>query len=174
MYKDRIDLAITAEDHTAVDAAQLAIEQKYSFMQSLPVADRKSLFKLGSDTEVFANQILDLAKRNLDLLPKGIDLAKIERDKTAREDLVPRLQRMRQMTERLEHTVMLLGTDYLSGTLCLYRSLQANGKAYGLEELLADIGACFSKRRKVKTTEPSGTGTSTGSGTTSGTAAVQS
>ena len=100
MYKDRIDLAVTPEDHTAVDTALLAIEQKYNFTQSLPVGDRKSLYKLGIDKEAFANQILDLAKANLDLLPKGIDLAKIERDKTAREALLPRLQRMRQMVER--------------------------------------------------------------------------
>ncbi|MHA3771723.1 hypothetical protein ACXR0O_09330 [Verrucomicrobiota bacterium sgz303538] len=163
MYKDRIDLAITPEDHTAVDAALLAIEQKYNFTQSLPVEDRKSLYKLAIDKEAFANQILDLAKANLDLLPKGIDLAKIERDKTAREALLSRLQRMRQMTERLEHTVMLLGTDYLSGTLCLYRSLQANGRDAGIEELLADIGHCFSKGRKVKTPEQPGTGTGSGS-----------
>ncbi|MHA3770859.1 hypothetical protein ACXR0O_04905 [Verrucomicrobiota bacterium sgz303538] len=165
MFKDRIDLAIAPEDHTAVDAAQLAIEQKYSFTQSLPVEDRKSLLKLGSETEVFANRILELAKLNLDLLPKGIDLAKIERDKTAREELLPRLQRMRQMTERMEHTIMLLGTDYLSGTLCLYRSLQANGKAAGIEDLLADIGHCFSKRRKAKTPEQPGTAAGVGADT---------
>ena len=159
MHTNLIDLTLAAEDLTAVDAALTAQEEVFEFAYSMEVSERAALYKIGPSTEVFAARILDLAKRNLELLPRGLDLAAIERDKVAREQLIPRLDRMRQMTERLTHFVMLLGSDYLGGTRAAYRALQANGKAAGLEDLLADIGQCFARpRTPVPPSEPT-TGT---------------
>lgn len=167
MYKDIVDMTVSAEALTTVDTAQTTLETTLNFVASVPVNERRKLFKIGSNTEEFAARILELAKHNLDLLPRGLDLDAIERDKVAREQLIPRLDRMRQLVERLEHTVMLLGVDYLAGTRVAYRSLKANGKTAGLEDLLADIGQCFAHPRKPAATtavEPapdSGTGTGT-------------
>lgn len=165
MHTNLIDLTLAAEDLTAVDAALTAQEAVFEFAYSMAVSERAALYKIGPSTEVFAARILDLAKRNLELLPRGLDLTAIERDKVAREQLIPRLDRMRQMTERLTHFVMLLGSDYLGGTRAAYRALQANGKAAGLEDLLSDIGQCFARpRTPVPPSEPvtgSGTGTTT-------------
>ncbi len=91
----------------------------------------------------------------------------VERDKVAREQLLPRLDRLRPLVERLEHTVMLLGGDYLAGTRVAYRSLQANGKTAGLEHLLADIGQCFAYPRKLAATTPEQPASGSGSGTES-------
>ncbi|RYD74922.1 MAG: hypothetical protein EOP84_19130 [Verrucomicrobiaceae bacterium] len=164
MHKNLIDITITAEDLAALDTALTAQETLLSFAASLEVTERSALYKIGPGTEVFAARILDLAKRNPDLLPRGLDLTAIERDKVAREQLVPRLDRMRQMTERLSHVVMLLGSDYLGGTRSAYRSMQANGKAAGIEELLADIGKCFAKTRTPAA--PTAPATGSGTGTT--------
>jgi hypothetical protein len=166
MHTNLIDLILAAEDLTALDASLTTQEQLLEFAFSMEVSDRAALFKIGPNTEVFAARILDLAKRNPDLLPGGLDLAAIERDKVAREQLIPRLDRMRQMTERLTHFVMLLGSDYLGGTRAAYRALQANGKAAGIEDLLGDIGQCFARPRRATPVPPSEPTTGSGTGTT--------
>ncbi len=166
MYQNHVDQTLAAEDLASVDAAQDTLEQIFSFAYSMAVSERAALYKIGPNTEVFAHRILDLAKRNPDLLPRGLDIAAIERDKTTRDQLIPRLDRMRQLVERLTHLVMLLGSDYLGGTRCAYRSLQANGKAAGLEDLLADIGQCFARVRKTTATPPTEPTTGSGTGST--------
>ena len=158
-------MTVAAEALTTVDAAQTTLEETLNFITSVPVNERRRLFKIGDNTEAFAARILELAKRNLDLLPRGLDLAVIERDKAAREQLLPRLYRMRQFVERLEHTVMLLGVDYLAGTRAAYRALKANGKTAGLEDVLADIGQCFAHARKSTSTAPEQPASGSGSGT---------
>ena len=172
MYKDNVDMTVAAEALTTADTAQTTLETTFNFVTSVPVNERRKLFKIGTNTEEFAARILELAKRNLDLLPRGLDLDAIERDKVAREQLLPRLDRMRQFVERLEHTVMLLGVDYLAGTRAAYRSLQANGKTAGLEDLLTDIGQCFARPRRSKTTAPEQPAPESGSGTGSSTPAA--
>src|SRR6478735_1833125 len=172
MFKNLIDMTVGAESLTTVDTAQTTLETTFNFATSVPVDERMKLFKIGANTEEFAARILELAKRNIDLLPRGLDLDAIERDKVAREQLIPRLDRLRQFVERLEHTVLLLGVDYLAGTRVAYRSLKANGKTAGLEDLLADIGQCFAHPRKPAATTPEqpASGSGTGTGTTTPTA----
>lgn len=149
MYQNKIDITMAQEDLTTADAAQTTLEGVYEFCVSVPVEERKRLFKLGDQSMAFAYQILELAKINVDLLPRNLDLTAIERDMVAWEQLSDRSLRMRQLAERMEHTTMLLGSDFLGGTLAAYKALQLNGKAAGLEAVLADIGQRFAKRLKT-------------------------
>ncbi len=149
MYQDQIDVTMAAEDLTSADGAQTTLETVFGFCRSIPADKRKRLFKLGDQTVAFAYQILELAKNNADLLPRNLDLAAIERDMIAWEQLSDRSLRMRQLAERMEHTTMLVGSDFLGGTLATYKALQLNGKAAGLESVLADIGQRFLRKRKV-------------------------
>ncbi|RYD70698.1 MAG: hypothetical protein EOP84_26245 [Verrucomicrobiaceae bacterium] len=84
------------------------------------------------------------------LLPRNLDLAAIERDMVAWEQLSDRSLRMKQLAERMEHTTMLLGSDFLTGTLAAYKALQLNGKTAGLEAVLGDVGQRFARKKKTQ------------------------
>jgi hypothetical protein len=169
MITEKIDHMFVAEDITAALAAETTLEEKFAFCRSLEPEVRHSLYKIGPETESFVTRVVDLAKRNLDLIPRGIDVTAVDRNIATRDELRGHHDRMQQLVERMDHSVMLIGAQILQDVLAMYRSLKANGTTAGIEELLAEIGQRFarSKRREIEVQEsPLGdTGMSAGSTT---------
>jgi hypothetical protein len=106
---------------------------------------------MGLRNETFTRGILDAAGQNPTLIPSSLDLDALERDLTAREQLLPLQQRVQRLHDRLHHTNLLLGADLYSGARVIYKTLKAFGYAAGLGSLLEELGRRFSKKRKLAT-----------------------
>ena len=103
------------------------------------------------------------------MIPPRIGTLRMARNVKTWQTLRQHYTRMQQLVERMDHSVMLLGMDIIQDALALYRSLKAHGKTAGLEELLANIGQRFAKRRLIEPepTEPPAAADDSGtSGTT--------
>lgn len=145
ILKNRIDLVLTAEQVAGVESAIADVEAATPFLIGLTVEDRLELAKLGPKSEGFVALALEAARLNEGLLPRDLDLNDLERDRAAREALRPLYERMRQITRKLEDTMLLLGSDYYEGALSIYRALKANGHLEGLQPVLYDLGRRFAK-----------------------------
>ena len=165
MLTTRIDHSFAAEDLLAVAGAENVLETTFAFCVSLTPKERHDMYKLGGKSESFVHRILDLASLNPDLVPGRISTTHMARNIQTWQTLRQHHARVQQLVERMDHSVMLLGMDIIQDALGLYRSLQAHGKAAGIEELLADIGQRFS-RRKATETEPTEGAEAPGSGET--------
>lgn len=156
ILKNRIDLVLTAEQIAGFGAALDAVEAATPFLIGLTAEDRLELAKLGPKSEGFVALALETAQLNEGLLPRDLDLADLERDRAAREALRPLYERMRQITRKLDDTMLLLGSDYYEGALSIYRALKANGHLEGLQPVLYDLSRRFAKtpRTPEPTPEP--------------------
>lgn len=158
MIRNILDGSIVAEDIVLIDAAITTLETKLTILMSLSPEERKSLPGMGPQSESFAGQALQAAQLNEDLMPRGLDLESIERDKVLREQLLPRFERLRHLTERMDHTIHLAGSEYYRGALAIYKALKAFGRSAGLEALIEELRRRFPQRRKpteTPTEEPS-------------------
>lgn len=155
MYKDQIDITLANEDLTTFDTSLTAIETATEqILMSLPPEEIKRLAKIGFKTETFAYKALEIGKLNPGLLPRDLDLTKIERDVLAREQLAIRFVRVKQLYDKMHATMLLLGTDFYQGALAIYRALKANGRDAGLTTLLAELGVAFERPSQKKKPQP--------------------
>ncbi|MHA3770074.1 hypothetical protein ACXR0O_00890 [Verrucomicrobiota bacterium sgz303538] len=151
MKKQLIDITIAADDITAVTTALTTLQTKLSFLLPLEEAERKRLRRLGLRNETFSLGVIDIAQGNPQVVPAGIDMAALQRDVAAREQLLPLLREMQRLTRLMEDTVILLGCDIYEGGRALYKTMKVVGELHGLSEVIAELGRRFAKKR---TTEP--------------------
>jgi hypothetical protein len=148
MYRNILDGTITAEEVTDIDAAIATLEARLTILVGLTAKERLSNQGMGPQNEGFASRALIAGQQHSGLMPRELDLAAIQRDKALREVLLPRFERLRQLTNKMEHTIHLAGSEYFKGALAIYGALKLFGRAAGLDDLIAELGRRFAKPPK--------------------------
>ncbi|MHA3771592.1 hypothetical protein ACXR0O_08650 [Verrucomicrobiota bacterium sgz303538] len=158
MSSHKVDFVIGAEDYTAIQGHVTGLTQKAgAFLIGMDDRDR-NLRRLGGKSEQFVMEALALAKANPAYIPPTIDMIALERDKVAREQLLPVYLQLAALTKQMSDTLELLGIDLIAGAFDCYKALKLFGKAAGLDELVKDLGKGFARpSTKKDTTEPTPT-----------------
>jgi hypothetical protein len=164
MKKDLIDITLAAEKRTNIQTHMTALLQEIDFTVGLDDSQRKRLQRIGLANETFSRGILDVARQNPPLVPAQIDLAKLQRDLDAREQLLPVLRDLQKMAKLVEDTTILLGVDVYEAARALYKTLQVMAEANGLSEVLAELAKRFAGQGKRPKTVPPGGDATTPSG----------
>ena len=164
MKKHLIDIVIAADDMTAATTHMTGLRQKLaSALQILQDGDRNRVQHLGTRNETFSMAAVELARQHPQIIPAGIDMAALERDIAARQQLLPMLLNARQLTRMLEDTVAMLGVDIYNGGRAIYRSAQIVGDLYGLAEVVEQLSQHFARTPK-EVTDPVSISTAPASG----------
>jgi len=146
MSTHKVDFTVGAETVTTLIGHVTGLTQTLGlFVVGMQERDRKRLRRMGGKSEQFTMQALELAKANAAFIPATIDLAALERDKAAREVLLPIYMQLVALTKQLSDTLELCGVDLIAGALDCYKSLKFFGKAAGLEQLAGDLGKGFAR-----------------------------
>ena len=82
--KNLVSLTLTEQQLAAVDAALTTIETELAGLISVPVAQRRDLFKMGEKSEVFCRQTLSVLSQNLKIVPESLGLPEALADVAAR------------------------------------------------------------------------------------------
>ena len=158
MAQNLITLVLNDARLAAIDAALTTIENELVDLVSLPVAERRDLFKMGDKSEVFCRQTLGVLAQNPKIVPEGLGLPDAQADLAALDALRPRLQRLRMLVGRGDDTETALGADIFSAALEGYGLLKVSGKGHGLERLRQELSTRFAKaKRTVEAVEPAPT-----------------
>ena len=165
-YKDLIDFTLTPEDAVQVNAALTTLEDKLPFLIGLTKTEIRRMANFGQKNETFTMAAIEAGRHNPELIPPGLSMAGVDRDKVGREQLLEISVRVQRLNERLIHTRMALGAALYAAARAIYKSLQEFGRDAGLGDLLDDLSRRF-KNRKKSTTDP----VTTPAATTGGTAA---
>lgn len=115
---------------------------------------RRQLTKLGGKSEAFCRRAVDVLGENPGILPRDFDYPALRRDLQMLGALRPRIIRMRKLQQRLDDSMMALGSDVMSGALEGYSFLNVAGKGKGLDELRKTLAVRFSKRPSTLNAEP--------------------
>ena len=141
LYNNRLDVTTTAEQLASVDVAIAALETATPFLISLSPTERRKMLKLGARSEDFVRHALEAGRLNPDIVPTALTLEEIDRDQRLRNALLSVGQRLDTLNQKVRDTTMVAGADLMGASMVIYRALQANGKAAGLDEVLSRLRA---------------------------------
>jgi hypothetical protein len=130
-----------------------ALEQTAEF-PSEETATVKRLAKIGLKSESFAREALELARINEELIPRGLDLDRLERTIQNRDAIRARLIKAQLLVQRLQALSVLLGVDSYSDALDIYQALKRHGTDQALRASVKELGRIFKRGRKKEEAVP--------------------
>ena len=157
LYNNRLDVTVSTEQLLTLEMALTALEEAVPFFISLSPKERRKLLKLGPKSEDFVRHALEAGHLNADIIPAALTMVEMERDKKLRDALISIGQRLDTLRQKARDTSMLAGADLMEASMVIYRALQANGRAAGLDEVLGRLRARWDRpSRKPAPPAPEG------------------
>jgi hypothetical protein len=120
------------------------MRQKLPFLDTLTPAERRRLYKMGDRSLAFVLNRLQAAKNNAGVLLASFDLPGFERDVRLAVALKELLGAFRQMTSRLDGTLLGMGSEAMNAATEVYGYVQAAArKTPGLKPVAVQLGERF-------------------------------
>ena len=152
MPYQNITATLAEADIQAIKAAMETIEQKLPFLITLTAEERRKLYKMGSKSLSFVNNSLTVAQSNQDILPASFDLDEFMRDYQLSAALTELLFSLKQLTEKVDDTLMAVSSEAMSSSLTVYDYIKtAAKKTPGLKIMAEQLGERFKAIRSKST-----------------------
>jgi len=126
---NQISISIPDADLQAVLDAIDTIRTKLPFLISLMPAERHEMLKMGDGTVAFVKKAYEYALADGAALPGFINIVEFGKDVIAVDDLLKVLRPLEKLSESLEDTVMLAGSEAYMAALAYYNLQKAAMKA---------------------------------------------
>lgn len=140
-----VSLHLSEQDLAEFDAALATLRRLFASFVALQPEERVELRKMGPKSRDFCERTLSLLENNPQIVPPNLGLAEALADRVALEQLRPRLQLLRQLTERGDDTEMALGSDVMQVALEGYRLLAVSGKSEALKSARRALSSRFAR-----------------------------
>lgn len=148
-----VTFTLTESQISVIDAALNQLETALSDLVSLNPKEKKRALPMGNKSETFCRQALRVLTENPQVVPPNLKVAEAVRDLTVRDQLKPRAIRLSKLVSKLEDTDFALGADAMQVATRGYSLLKVVGRSEGLDDFRKQLGARFSKTRRVPTEE---------------------
>lgn len=149
-----VSATLTNTDRDAALAAIATVQTKLPFLIGLSPIDRINLQKMGNIRRSFVEQTVPIANQNAQVLPASFNLAELTADLALYHQLVPIMDALKPVFEKLDDTLMALGSDLYAASLEAYGYIKAAGKSQGLDALREQLKASRQHAPKQKPTPP--------------------
>ncbi|KGQ19766.1 hypothetical protein LF41_2268 [Lysobacter dokdonensis DS-58] len=150
MSQNLVSITITPEQQATVLQALAQIEAVLKDLITLAPPQRKKMKYMGSKSVDFTRTTIRTASSNPDVLPPNLDIAGAEADVAALDMLLPIMERVSQLSQRIDDTVAALGSDSFATARKAYAQLKLSGLAAGLEGLVKALGGTFARPSRKK------------------------
>lgn len=151
-----ISVEFTQEELQKIDGLLTQLEEalKPKFI-NLTTDQRKELARVGVKTEGWVARVQGYMAQYPDLVLRHIDTAEFNKDFTARQALLPRLNRLQALTARVDDTALLLGSDLYNTSIAYYKGIKAmaDSNAPNAKVVHTDLKQQFPGRPNAKKTE---------------------
>jgi len=147
LNSNRIDAVLTDSEILALKTQFTAIESSIPFLTGLTPEERIALPKINVSNKIFVEDALMHIRNTPGILPAYLDAAKIERDYVLFGQLDELLRLSKRITEKLEDTMMLAGSEAYVSALTAYRLFGAASQAgiAGSDTAYSHLQSRFSK-----------------------------
>lgn len=129
LNNSRINVTMTAAQVTAVKNALQTILTNMPFLTGLTVEERIGIPKINVSNKVFVEDAINAGVNNASMLPSYMALPPMQTDLQLFNQLEELLVLSRQLTEKLEDTQMLAGSEAFISGLAIYRLFGAAAEA---------------------------------------------
>ncbi len=145
MLQNLVDLSFAAEAVQDIEHALDTLDLRLAELVGLTPRQRRHLTKMGSNSEAFCRQALQLAQQHASLMPRDFDEAACLRDLRALEHVRQWRARFTRLYERLADTETALGSDVMVAALQVYAIFKITGDREGLDSGITDLAARFAR-----------------------------
>jgi len=121
LNSNRIDVIMTDAELLAAKTKFAALEASLPFLIGLTPEERRSLPKINVSNKVFVEDAMMHIRNTPGVLPAYVDVAKLEKDFKLFGQLDELLGLAKRITEKIQDTVMLAGSESYVTTLTAYR-----------------------------------------------------
>ncbi|MGN6527288.1 MAG: hypothetical protein ACTHL8_12955 [Burkholderiaceae bacterium] len=146
---NRISLQIPAADMEAILAALRTLQEKLKpHLIDLGTENRRLLPRMGAKAVDFVARTLSQARANPHLKPTFVDIDEFSRDLAAVGVLRELQQPLAQLTDMVNDSVLMSGSEAYAAALACYQSFKAAAKLNqpGAASVAADLAAYFAGR----------------------------
>lgn len=126
---NRLDFTLTQANIDAVLAAMNSVHTEIPGLTGLTVEERMNLPKINVSNKVFVEDTINVAVNNPQFVPAFVDATRMQTDLQLFEQLDALTVQSRRVTELLEDTQMLAGSESYVHALALYRFIGAAAQA---------------------------------------------
>lgn len=148
-----ISVEFSQEELQNIDSLLTQLESAISskFINLTP-EQRQEYSRLGAKTEDWVVRAHGYVAQYPDLVLRHIDTTEFNKDFTARQALLPRLRRLQAITERVDDTALLLGSDIYTTALSYYKGIKtlATTNAPNAQTIYNDLKQQFPGRATTK------------------------
>ena len=146
---NRISLQIPVEDQTAINDAIVVLQTKLiPLLKDLTPKERMDIPKMGDKTLAFVTKAYTHIEQNPTLVPAYMDSAQMKIDLDAVEELKKMLTPLKQVTELVDDSYLLSGSEAFISSLHFYNYVKGASKAGvpGTQVIYDDLKARFPGR----------------------------
>ncbi|WP_019948121.1 hypothetical protein [Hymenobacter aerophilus] len=117
------DIPATAlqQAQAALDAFRTALEQ---YLHALTPDERRSMLRMADKTVAFVQKTADYATTTPAFAPGFVSLPDLKQDLQGVQQLTPLHQQLAQLTELLDSTMMLAGSEAYASALSIYQNIK--------------------------------------------------
>ncbi|HTH57854.1 MAG TPA: hypothetical protein VL728_17525 [Cyclobacteriaceae bacterium] len=153
MQENRISIQISVQELqmliTHIGSVNAMIGSR---LVTLSDEERQTLPKMKDGTVAFVQKALDYCQTNPEFVPVYIGVGDLEIDLTAVKDLMRIFRPLQQITQAVEDSMMLAGSEAYVAALAYYNSVKhaAKMKVPGAQKIYDDMSARFNKFGKKR------------------------
>lgn len=148
MSQNRISATLSLEDRKKIVDSIKAIEQQLQFLVDLTKAEIRRMPKMGSRSKPFVEKGLEVATLHPELLPGYFNVKEMQKDLDLYNTLLPIQISISRLANRLEDTMMLLGSEAFTAALLVYNQLQLAPHSGGLDDITREMSQRFAQANK--------------------------
>ena len=125
---NRISAEVTAANVTAIHTKVTEINALLPFLINLTKDERVTLPKLGASSLAFDEQCASYMATAPNLIPPFVDAAEVTKDRALRLVLAGILRETRKLCEKLDDSLMLVGSEIWMADLSFYQTVRQASK----------------------------------------------
>jgi len=148
--QNKINAVLTAEKRDQIISLAGQISELLPFLISLIPETRRELPRMGDKSRAFVQASLNLAEQDDSFLPRSFDVAEMRKDEDLYNALTVIYTVLSILTQRLDDTILLTGSDLYVAALEIYDAAKRKGgsDSGGLDDLLDALSQRFARRAK--------------------------
>lgn len=141
---------LVADKTDIMTAIQTIVAKLQGKVVNLTPQERKKYGKIGNETANWIKKVRDYMTQRPDLIPVWIDMAELDKDLKAHEDLIEILDRLIDLVEQVEDTSKLISADIWHASLAFYNNVKeaSRRKTPGTTTIYQDLQQQFPGRPK--------------------------
>lgn len=155
-------IAVSIPDAELQNIAKLVTDLQKAvapYVITLTPENRHSLLKMSDKSVAFVVKNLEYTKTNPEFVPPFLSVTDMEADVNAIEQLRPLFKEIQQITDNLDDTLMLSGSEAFNAALLYYNNVKQaiKGNVPGAKTIYEDLSKRYTGRTTTSSTPSSET-----------------